>query len=142
MKNIITKGGENMSDFNFNEFEERVKNSLVRHKSILDIITKLQDSTSRVNRAVVKSATSCGCIKICAGKQELPDGITYSELSLFLNNQIEGSLCENCKDVIETELGNHIFYLTSLCNSLELDFEEIVKKENDKIGALGKYSLF
>ena len=130
-----------MSNFSFNEFEERVKDSLVRHKSILDIITKLQESTSKVNRAIIKSATACGCVQICASKQDIPGEISYSELSSFLDSHISGNLCENCRDVVETELGNHLFYVASLCNVLDVNFESIVKKEYDKIGALGKYSL-
>ncbi|MZQ74904.1 MAG: DUF1573 domain-containing protein [Peptoclostridium sp.] len=130
-----------MSDFNFSTFESRVSESLIRHKSILDVITKLQESASKVNRAIVKSATDCGCIEITAKKQSVPSDITYSELSAYLNSQVEGALCDNCKDVIESELGNHLFYVTSLCNLLDIDFETMLKKEYDKIGALGKYSL-
>ncbi|AHM55459.1 hypothetical protein EAL2_c01250 [Peptoclostridium acidaminophilum DSM 3953] len=130
-----------MSDFNFNTFETRVSESLIRHKSILDVITKLQESASKVNRAIVKSATDCGCIEITAKKQSIPSDITYSELSSYLNSHVEGELCENCRDVIEAELGNHLFYVTSLCNILDIDFETMLKKEHDKIGALGKYSL-
>jgi len=130
-----------MSDFNFSTFESRVSESLIRHKSILDVITKLQESASKVNRAIVKSATDCGCIEITARKQNVPSDITYSELSAYLNSQVEGALCDNCKDVIESELGNHLFYVTSLCNLLDIDFETMLKKEYDKIGALGKYSL-
>lgn len=130
-----------MSDFNFSTFESRVSESLIRHKSILDVITKLQESASKVNRAIVKSATDCGCIEITAKKQSVPSDITYSELSAYINSQVEGALCDNCKDVIESELGNHLFYVTSLCNLLDIDFETMLKKEYDKIGALGKYSL-
>ena len=50
--------------------QDEVKHSLVRHKSILDIMTKLQEYNSRINRAIAKSVTSCGCIEMHAKKQE------------------------------------------------------------------------
>ena len=49
-------------DLNCDDFQNQVEEVLIRHKSILDIITKLDEYTSRINRAVVKSVTSCGCI--------------------------------------------------------------------------------
>ena len=58
-----------MKDVIFDNFQNSVDESLLRHRSILDIITKLQESQARVNRAVAKSVTNCGCIKVEAKKQ-------------------------------------------------------------------------
>ncbi|SDZ25731.1 hypothetical protein SAMN05660462_02399 [Proteiniborus ethanoligenes] len=121
-------------------FQSKVSNVLIRHKSILDIITKLEESNSKVNRAVVKSATSCGCISINASRQD------YSKDSLIeikdsLKSHIEGELCENCKEKIEEEIGKHMFYIASLCNNFNLSLEEIVLKEIDTIKTLGIYNL-
>ena len=49
--------------------QEQVEKVLIRHKSILDITTKLNEYATRINRAVAKSVTSCGCIEIHATKQ-------------------------------------------------------------------------
>lgn len=121
-------------------FQSKVSNVLIRHKSILDIITKLEESNSKVNRAVVKSATSCGCISINASRQD------YSKDSLIeikdsLKSHIEGELCENCKEKIEEEIGKHMFYIASLCNNFNLSLEEIILKEIDTIKTLGIYNL-
>jgi len=62
-----------MKDLIFDEFQNAVDNSLLRHKSILDIMTKLQESQARVNRAVIKAVTSCGCLEIQAKKQCIPN---------------------------------------------------------------------
>ncbi len=37
----------------YNDFQEQVSRVLIRHKSILDIMTKLDEYNSRINRAVV-----------------------------------------------------------------------------------------
>ncbi len=130
-----------MSNFDFPTFKDTVNLVLIRHKSILDIITKLQETNSKVNRAIIKSVTNCGCIQIEAGKQEVPKETTFDELSEYMNSHIYGELCETCKEKIEQELGNHLFYVTAACNALNIDMEEILKKEQNKINTLGKYSL-
>ena len=55
-----------MKDIIFDNFQNSVNNSLLRHKSILDILSKYAESNARVNRAIAKSVTNCGCIKINA----------------------------------------------------------------------------
>ena len=41
-----------MKDCIFDNFQNSVDESLLRHRSVLDVITKLQESDARVNRAV------------------------------------------------------------------------------------------
>ncbi len=129
-----------IKDLISDDFQEKVSEVVIRHKSILDIITKLDESNSRINRAVIKSATSCGCISINACKQDYNKG-TLSEAKECLKTHIEGSLCEVCKEKIEGEIGNHIFYIASLCNSLDLNLYDIILKEYKKLDTLGIYSL-
>jgi len=50
-------------------FQKSVDQFLIQHRSILDLMTKYQESNSRVNRAIAKAVTQCGCIKIKAKKQ-------------------------------------------------------------------------
>ena len=133
-----------MKDCIFDNFQNSVDESLLRHRSILDIITKLQESEARVNRAVVKSVTNCGCIKIEAKKQYTPDDIddlNLDTLGASLDTHMEGALCESCREVLERELGNNLFYTTSLCNLLDLNLYDIILKEYDKINTLGKYNM-
>ena len=133
-----------MKDVIFDDFQNSVDESLLRHRSILDIVTKLQESEARINRAVAKTVTNCGCIEIHSTKQQQPeenDIDNMEDLKNFLNPQIKGDLCESCRDVIENEIGNNLFYLTSLCNLLNLNLYDIFLKEYDKISTLGKYSL-
>lgn len=130
-----------MKDIIFDDFQNTVDECLLRHRSLLDIMTKLQESESRISRAVAKSVTSCGCIEIEASKQELTDidNIDVETLKDYLKTHLKGKLCENCKDVIEREIGNNLFYLTSLCNLLDLNLYDIILKEYNNINTLGKY---
>jgi len=133
-----------MKDLIFDGFQNSVDESLLRHRSILDIITKLQESEARVNRAVVKSVTNCGCINIDAKKQYVPTNIEDLDLDTLgasLDTHMQGKLCENCREVLEKELGNNLFYITSLCNLLDLNLYDILIKEYDKISTLGKYTM-
>lgn len=47
-----------MKDIIFDDFQNCVNDSLIRHKSILDILTKYSESTSKVNRSVAKAVNS------------------------------------------------------------------------------------
>ncbi|MFA5524345.1 MAG: DUF1573 domain-containing protein [Tissierellales bacterium] len=123
-----------------NNLQKTVSHALVRHKSILDIITKLEESNSRVNRSIVKSATSCGCISINARKQDYSHG-SFIEAQNTLKSHIEGELCDNCREKIEEEIGNHMFYIASLCNTLNMNLNDITSRELDKLRTLGIYSL-
>lgn len=132
-----------MKDVIFDDFQNAVDECLLRHRSLLDIITKLQESEGRINRAVAKSVTNCGCIQIDAKKQKMPnvDDIDINFFKEHLSTHLNGDLCENCRDVIEREIGNNLFYLTSLCNLLDLNLYDILLKELNRINTLGKYTF-
>lgn len=132
-----------MKDLIFDDFQNAVNDSLLRHKSILDIMTKLEQSNGRINRAIAKSVTNCGCIEVSAKKQHMPsekDDIDISDLKDCLKTHVNGTLCDNCREIIEDEIGNNFFYLTSLCNVLNLNLYDILLKEYNKMNTLGKYS--
>lgn len=133
-----------MKDIIFDEFQNNVNESLIRHKSLIDIMTKIQESEARINRSIAKSITNCGCISVNAKKQHLPDedaSIDIQDLNKCLQSHIEGKLCDNCRDVIENEIGSNLFYISSLCNTLDLNLYDILLKENNKMNTLGKYNL-
>ncbi|MEW9124550.1 MAG: DUF1573 domain-containing protein [Thermotaleaceae bacterium] len=131
-----------MDSLMLNKFQDSVSKVLIRHKSVLDIVSKYQESCAKVNRAVIKSSTSCGCIQIDVEKEAIPDDISYNELHHFMNHHLKGELCDICRDKIEKEMGNHLFYLTALCNILDLQLDDILKKQLTNIDTLGKYSLY
>ncbi|NLP12941.1 MAG: DUF1573 domain-containing protein [Clostridium sp.] len=130
-----------MKDIMISQFQYTVGELLVRNKSILDLITKFQDSNGRVNREIVKAVTQCGCVKINAKKQVYPDGVDFDEIRTLMETHLEGTLCENCRDLIEKDIGRNMFYLASICNTLDLNLYDIIIKELDRIKMLGKYNL-
>lgn len=130
-----------MKDIIFDEFQNSVNDSLLRHKSILDLITKYSESSARVNRAIAKSVTNCGCININATKQSISNVNSMDEISNSLKTHINGDICDNCREVIEREIGNNIFYLTALCNILNINLYDVLLKEQDKINTLGKFTF-
>lgn len=131
-----------MNDLIFDNFQDEVNQSLLRHKSILDIITKYNESNCRISRSVIKSVTNCGCIKICANKQTILNEFDSNTISnQDLSTHLKGQLCDECRDIVENEIGNSLFYLTSLCNVLDLNLYDILLKETDKINTLGKFNL-
>lgn len=114
---------------------------LARNKSILDLITKFQDSNARVNRSIIKAVTQCGCIKINAEKQEIFEDQDFEEMRKAMETHLEGKLCENCRDRIENEIGSNLFYLASICNTLDLNLYDIIIKEQERVKMLGQYNL-
>jgi hypothetical protein len=130
-----------IKDTVMDKFQDTVQELLMRNKSILDLITKFQDSNSRVNRAIVKSATQCGCIRINAQKQVIPPEGDLEEARDAFKTHIEGEICDNCRDFIEKEIGRNLFYLVSICNTLDLNLYDIVLQEDERVKLLGKYNL-
>lgn len=131
-----------MNDIILDDFQNSVSESLIRHRSIIDIMTKFNESNARVNRALAKSVTSCGCISVSAHKQKLPDDASFENISGLLSYQVEGQLCDNCKDVLEDEIGTNIYYLAALCDSLGINLFDAIIKRYDKLKTLGKFSTF
>lgn len=129
-------------DSNFaKKFQATVADRLVRHKSILDVTSKLQETSARVNRATMKAVTQCGCITIGAEKQPFSSTNSLEEMAKYVQTHLEGKLCPNCQEAIETELGKAMFYYTALCVILGFDLEKIITHEDQRINSLGKYSL-
>lgn len=130
-----------MKDLLFDHFQDSVDEILIRHKSILDVLTKFQESQTRANRAVVKAVTACGCIEINSKKQNFSDEISLDELKDFLDTHVKGNLCDNCRDVIEKELGNNLFYMAALCNLLDISMYDVMIKEYEQIKTLGVFNM-
>lgn len=124
------------------EFQYTSQDLLIRNKSILDSMTKMTDSCARISRTLAKAVTQCGCIRICSEKQEIPK-LTDSleEMKSHMQTHLEGSLCENCRDMLEKDIGRNLFYLSAICNTIDLNLYDIIIKELKRLKLLGKYSL-
>ncbi len=127
-------------DLDFDGFQKQVDDILIRHRSILDIITKLDEYTARINRAVVKSATSCGCIEINASKQKFNKN-SLEEMKNSMESHVSGTLCPACKEILLEEMGAYLFYLAALSNALGVNISDAIYKEYSNIKTLGLFSL-
>ncbi|MHB8124547.1 MAG: DUF1573 domain-containing protein [Desulfitobacteriaceae bacterium] len=123
------------------DFQNQVKSLLIRHQSILDILSKGQEASARVNRAVVKSVTNCGCIKVDAHKKPIPENATFYDLKTLLNSQLDGNICDNCQDIIMTEIGKQFFYIAALANTLNISLRDVLTKEQNKLSTLTIFNL-
>lgn len=126
-----------MKDLLCDQFQDLVGEYLIRHRSILDVLAKLQEANARVNRAVTKSVTQCGCIRIEAEKQQVPTDISLQEIRDHMNNHVSGQLCEHCREILEAEVGNNLFYLAALGNLFDLNLYDILLKEHKNCLPLG-----
>jgi len=122
-------------------FQEQVDEYLIRHRSILDVLSKLQESTARVSRAVAKAVTSCGCITIKAAKQQFPAALSLAEVRAYMDTHLSGALCERCREAVETEIGSALLYTAALCSILNLELDAVQKKEHSRIKSLGIFTL-
>lgn len=113
------------------EYQRRVSRVIARNRSVLDILTKQQCANARVARSVVKAVTSCGCVEIYGCKNPPRTGTV----------QLEGELCEDCENTIKLEMGELVFYLTSLCNALGIKLEDVVRSDLSRCDMMGCYSL-
>ncbi|MEG0387949.1 MAG: DUF1573 domain-containing protein [Niameybacter sp.] len=125
------------------QFQNFIDDLVLRNKSILDQMTKLQDASSRLNRSISKSATMCGCIKLEICKQQLDFSTitTSEELKSLLSTHLEGYPCPDCNESIEKEMGRVLFYLGALANTLGISLSSVIENEKARTSILGKYSL-
>lgn len=139
-----TRGVERVGrvkDLLWDEFQQSVQESLVRHRSILDVLSKLQEAGARLSRAISKAVTTCGCVRVHAQKPQLPPHISLQELKAYMDDHLEGDLCPHCREVTEEEIGRLLFYLAALANLFDLNIYDVLIKENKKVSALGVYHM-
>jgi hypothetical protein len=128
-----------VKDLLCSQFQETVADSLIRHKGVVDAMTKLQEAVARVNRAVAKAANNCGCIRIVAEKPVIPEEASLADVRGLIDTDVEGTICEHCRDVIETEVGSTLFYLTAVLNTVDLSLYDCLLKEHKRVKALGLF---
>ncbi|AJY77692.1 hypothetical protein [Paenibacillus beijingensis] len=130
-----------MSAPTLNQFQQQVSELLLRHRSVLDVLSKYGQTGASVNRAVAKAVTECGCIEVNARKQQYSEDPELEDAKALLETHMEGHVCEHCRDVLKAELGRNLFYMSALCNLLEINLDEVVAKESDKCSTLGLFNL-
>ncbi len=133
--------GNCINDIHIEDFQSVVGDLLMRNRSILDIISKIQTSAARVNRAVVKSATHCGCVEINGKKQTFSEEAKIEDLRELMSAQVNGELCDECRPTVEDEIGEVLFYLAALCNTLNISLYDVILKEKEALSTLGTYNF-
>ncbi|CQR71571.1 hypothetical protein SOV_03610 [Sporomusa ovata DSM 2662] len=123
------------------DFQSAVDEYLIRHRSVLDILTKYQEASARVNRAIAKAVTECGCIQVAAARQAVPENTSYSELKDHMSSHLVGEPCPQCQEVIAKELGHSMFYLAALCNLTGLSLHKVMQQEHSNVKMLGVFHL-
>lgn len=130
-----------MSTPNLQTFQDQVADLLLRHRSLLDVLSKYGQSDASVNRAVTKAITECGCLELHAKRQPYKEEMDLEAAKHSLENHVQGHLCETCTDVVRSELGKHLFYMSALCNLLDIRLEEVVQQESSKCNTLGIFNM-
>ena len=100
-----------------------VSQYLIRHRSILDVQSKR------------------GCVEIHASRQRFPTDIGLGDLRGFLSTHLQGEPSERCREILEDEIGTTLFYLAALCYVTGLDLDTVLRKQRDRVSALGVYHL-
>lgn len=124
-------------------FQSFISDILIRNKSILDQTTKLQDACTHLCRTISKAATTCGCITIDASKQQytFSEETSIEEIKTLMSTHVNGTLCDNCQELLEKELGRVLFYLGAVANTFDVSLSDVLEKEKYRTELLGKYSL-
>ncbi|MBB6636533.1 DUF1573 domain-containing protein [Cohnella thailandensis] len=130
-----------MSAVTLQEFQQQVSELLLRHRSLLDVVTKYSQANASVNRAVSKAITECGCIELNARHQGFTEDLPLDQAMRQSKSHMAGELCENCRDAIRSELGKNMFYMSALGNLLGISLEDVVAKESDKCSTLGLFNM-
>jgi len=123
------------------DFHKTVDKYLIRHRSILDIMSKHLEASARVNRAFAKAVTECGCVKVTASRQQIPIDANYSDLQQYMSSHLSGEPCASCKEILAKELGHCLFYFTAICNLAGLDLQDIMEEEQKRVNTLGFFHL-
>jgi hypothetical protein len=76
-----------------------------------------------------------------AKKQQIPAQIKLHELKTYMDTHLKGGLCPDCREILQQEIGNHLFYLAALCNLLDLNLYDVLLNEHEKLSALGIYNM-
>jgi hypothetical protein len=122
-------------------FQSAIDQVLIRHRSVLDILTKLPEANAGVLRVTAQAVTVCGCIQVDAGRQRIPADADVETVHRYVQTHIQGSLCDRCKEALADELGQSLFYHAALAEVLDLSLADILDKELTRLKTLGIFNL-
>lgn len=71
----------------------------------------------------------------------IPEDATFFDLKALLDSQVDGKICDNCRDIIMTEIGKQFFYIAALANTLNISLSEVLTKEQAKLSTLTIFNL-
>lgn len=60
-----------MSTLSLQAFQDQVSELLLRHRGLIDVLSKTGQAGASVNRAVSKAITECGCIELHRHQTEI-----------------------------------------------------------------------
>ncbi len=124
-----------MNEFILEEFQYLTEEQLRRNAGLPDLMTKLETTGGKINRAVSKAMTHCGCIRYGSEKP------LEEEHSAKERAGIGGDLCETCREEFERAVGEHLFYLAGLLGALDISLYDMICAEISRQKMIGKYSL-
>ncbi|QQE74646.1 DUF1573 domain-containing protein [Brevibacillus composti] len=130
-----------MGKQNVDDFQSQVSELLIRHRSVLDVMSKIQESAARINRSLTKAITECGCAQVVAKKQTYDPQKNLQENKILMETHFSGPLCEHCRDVMTAEMGKNLFYLSALCNITDIKLDDVLRKEAERLHTLGVFNL-
>lgn len=130
-----------IKDLIYSDFQNTVSDMVLYNRSILDLLSKTQEASARLQRAITKSVTLCGCVKIETRKKIIPPEASLSDLKDLLESHLHGKMCDYCRENVEREIGQLLFYIAALSNILNIDLYDVVIKESDHIKLLGRFNM-
>lgn len=130
-----------MKDLLYDRFQSTVSSHLVQSKSILDAASKLSEANARIQRGIARAVTQCGCIRIEAGRQRIPETSSLENVGDLLDSHLRGELCDDCREQIESEVGNVMCYVAAVCDLLGISLYDCLLNEEKRIETLGMFLL-
>ncbi len=122
-------------------YQDTVDGALIRHRSILDTFSKSQEVHARLSRVIATAVTVCGCISVEAERQRIPMDADLNHLHQYVRSHIEGTLCARCREEVEVELGQMLFYETALASLFGLSLDAVLKSDLARLRTLGVFNL-
>ncbi|GKX31306.1 hypothetical protein SH1V18_37860 [Vallitalea longa] len=140
------KRGDLVSNLNHTiteKFQCTVKENDYFNKNILDQLAKLQEVAAKLNKNIIRACTYCGCIEINANNKlySYNDDINLDMIKILDPHHITGTLCEDCRDRIENDIGSCLYHLACISNSFDLNLNGILLQEMNKVNLLGKFNI-
>ena len=118
-----------LKDIIAEDFQLAADTALLRNRNLLDTVSKFGCSASKLSRSVIKASTQCGCVELRGVKESEP-----------LPN-VEGELCDKCRQAVEKEMGDALFYIAGIANALGISIYDVMLKEKQRLSLLKNFSL-